>query len=81
MNFYLSALDEQMRRTDDHPSIGLILCKEKDRVTVEYALRDMKKPIGVASWKTRLVASLPKRLKGKLPTVEQIENELKNEDD
>jgi len=76
MNFYLSAVDDQMRHLDDHPSIGLLLCKEKDRLTVEYALRDVKKPIGVAEWRTRLVESLPKQLQGKLPTIEQIEREL-----
>jgi hypothetical protein len=76
MNFYLSAVDDQMRHLDDHPTIGLLLCKEKDRLTVEYALRDVKKPIGVAEWRTRLVESLPKRLQGKLPTIEQIEREL-----
>jgi hypothetical protein len=76
MNFYLSAVDDQMRHLDDHPTIGLLLCKEKDRLTVEYALRDVKKPIGVAEWRTRLVESLPKRLLGKLPTIEQIEREL-----
>jgi predicted nuclease of restriction endonuclease-like (RecB) superfamily len=76
MNFYLSAVDDQMRHANDHPSIGLLLCKEKDRITVEYALRDVKKPIGVAEWKTRLVASLPKRLEGQLPSVSQIEAEL-----
>lgn len=77
MNFYLSAVDDQMRHAEDRPTIGLLLCKEKDRLTVEYALRDLKKPIGVAEWRTRLVESLPKNLKGKLPTVEQIEEELR----
>jgi predicted nuclease of restriction endonuclease-like (RecB) superfamily len=76
MNFYLSAVDDQLRHADDKPSIGLLLCKERDRLTVEYALRDLKKPIGVAQWQTKLVESLPKNLKGSLPTVEEIEAEL-----
>lgn len=76
MNFYLSAVDDQLRHADDQPSIGLLLCKERDHVTVEYALRDLKKPIGVARWQTKLVESLPKNLKGKLPTVAEIEAEL-----
>ncbi len=76
MNFYLSAVDDRMRHADDKPTIGLLLCKEKDKITVEYALRDMKKPIGVAQWRTRLLESLPKRLQGRLPTVEEIEKEL-----
>jgi predicted nuclease of restriction endonuclease-like (RecB) superfamily len=78
MNFYLSAVDDQLRHADDRPSIGLLLCKERDHLTVEYALRDLKKPIGVAQWQTKLVESLPKNLKGSLPTVAEIEAELEN---
>ncbi len=76
VNFYLSAVDDQLRHKDDQPSIGLLLCKEKDRLIVEYALRDVKKPIGVAEWRTRLVESLPKKLQSSLPTAKQIEAEL-----
>jgi predicted nuclease of restriction endonuclease-like (RecB) superfamily len=76
MNFYLSAVDAQLRHRDDQPSIGLLLCREKNRLTVEYALRDVKKPIGVAEWRTRLVASLPTKLRSSLPTVAQIEASL-----
>ena len=76
MNFYLSAVDDQLRHRDDQPSIGLLLCKERNRLIVEYALRDVKKPIGVAEWRTRLVESLPKKLQSSLPTVKQIEAEL-----
>ena len=78
MNFYLSAVDDQLRHADDRPSIGLLLCKERNHMTVEYALRDLKKPIGVAQWQTKLVESLPKDLKGSLPTVAEIEAELGN---
>jgi len=76
MNFYLSAVDEQMRHAADQPTIGLLLCKEKNRLTVEYALRDVKKPLGVAEWKTRLVESLPKQLRGALPSVKDLEKGL-----
>lgn len=76
MNFYLSAVDDRLRHPDDGPTLGLLLCKEKDKLTVEYALRDVKKPIGVAEWRTRLVESLPKRLQGALPTIAQLESEL-----
>jgi len=76
MNFYLSAVDDRLRGPGDQPSIGLLLCKEKDRVVVEYALRDLRKPIGVANWTVRLVETLPKKLKGQLPTVAEIEAEL-----
>lgn len=76
MNFYLSAVDAQMRHKEDQPTIGLLLCQENNRITVEYALRDVKKPIGVAQWKTKLVDSLPKNLRSVLPTIEQLEREL-----
>ena len=76
MNFYLSAVDDRMRGPQDQPTIGLLLCRDKNRITVEYALRNMAKPIGVAQWRTRLVESLPKNLKGALPSVEDLEKEL-----
>lgn len=76
MNFYLSAVDTQMRHTDDGPAIGLVLCKTRDRVVAEYALRDLAKPIGVAEWQAGLVQNLPESLQGVLPSVEQIEAEL-----
>ena len=76
MNFYLSAVDSQMRHPDDAPSIGLVLCKTRDRITAEYALRDIAKPIGVAQWQTKLVDSLPEPLKSSLPSIEEIEAEF-----
>ena len=76
MNLYLSAVDDLMRHPDDAPTIGLLLCKGKDRVVVEYALRDLAKPLGVADWETRLVEVLPDDLKGSLPTIAEIEAEL-----
>ena len=77
MNFYLSAVDDLMRHKVDAATIGLLLCKDaKNKVKVEYALRDVKKPIGVAEWQTRLVESLPKKLQGSLPTIADIEREL-----
>lgn len=76
MNFYLTAVDELMRHASDQPTIGLLLCREKNRLTVDYALRDMKKPIGVAEWRTRLVESLPRQLRGALPSVDDLERGL-----
>jgi predicted nuclease of restriction endonuclease-like (RecB) superfamily len=76
MNLYLSAVDDLLRHPDDKPTIGLLLCKGKDRLVVEYALRDVQKPIGVAEWETRLVETLPEELQCSLPTVEQLEAEL-----
>jgi predicted nuclease of restriction endonuclease-like (RecB) superfamily len=76
LNFYLSAVDDLLRTPGDSPTIGLILCRRKNRLTAEYALRDINKPIGVAGFETRLVESLPKELEGQLPTVEALEEEL-----
>lgn len=76
LNFYLSAVDSQFRHPDDKPTIGLVLCKTRNRVVAEYALRDISKPIGVAEWHTQLVHSLPEPLRSNLPTIEQIEEEL-----
>jgi hypothetical protein len=76
MNFYLSAVDDKFRHPDDRPSIGLVLCKKRDRVIAEYALRDLVKPIGIAEWQTRLVQSLPESLRGSLPSIVEIEAEL-----
>lgn len=77
MNFYLSAVDSQLRHPDDGPSIGLILCKSKNEVVAEYALRDMNKPIGIATHLTREIEeALPQEFQYSLPTVEEIEAEL-----
>ena len=71
MNFYLAAVDDLLRHQDDQPSIGVILCKDKNKVVVEYSLRDMCKPICVAAY--RLTKTLPKPLKGQLPTARELE--------
>ena len=75
MNFYLSALDDLVKHPDDAPSIGILLCRERGRTAVEYALRDLSKPIGVAEW--RLSAALPEELRGSLPDPEQFDEELR----
>lgn len=74
MNFYLSVVDDRLRHEVDAPSIGLILCQDRNRVVAEYALRDMDKPIGVSEYE--LTRALPASLKSVLPTVEEIEAEL-----
>ena len=76
MNFYLSAVDDRLKHPSDNPSIGMILCKTKNNFTVEYALRDIHKPMGVAGYETKIMESLPQDLKGSLPTVEEFEAEL-----
>jgi len=70
MQFYLTALDRQVREEGEKPAIGIILCKEKNRTVVEYALHDTRKPIGVSTY--RMVKRLPKELKGKLPSPDEI---------
>lgn len=70
MQFYLAALDRQVREKGENPSIGIILCKEKNRTIVEYALQNTEKPIGVATY--QIVKRLPKELKGQLPGPEEI---------
>lgn len=74
MNFYLSVVDDQIKTKDDQPSIGIILCKNKNKLEVEYALQGMSKPIGVSEFK--VTQALPAELKSTLPTVEEFENEL-----
>ena len=76
LNFYLSAIDDQLKKDNDNPSIGILLCKSKNKLKVEYALRDMRKPIGVAEYTTKIVEKLPKNLQSSLPTIEEIEIEL-----
>ncbi len=76
LNLYLSAVDDLMRHPDDKPAIGLLLCKGKNRIVAEYALRGFTKPIGVADWETRLTETLPDDMQGSLPSIEEIEAEL-----
>jgi predicted nuclease of restriction endonuclease-like (RecB) superfamily len=76
LNLYLSAVDDLMRHPQDGPTMGLLLCRSKNKIVVEYALRHLKRPIGVAEWETQLVDNLPDDLKASLPTVEEIEAEL-----
>ena len=74
LNFYLSAVDDLLRTEGDQPTIGLILCKDKDHLDVEYALRDIHKPMGVSSFITK---DIPLDVQSQLPSVQEIENELK----
>jgi predicted nuclease of restriction endonuclease-like (RecB) superfamily len=74
LNFYLSAIDEQLRMPEDGQTIGLLLCEKKDRVIAEYALRGVNSPMGISEYE--LSKSLPERLEGILPTTEEIEAEL-----
>jgi hypothetical protein len=80
LNFYLSAVDDQLQHPQDKLSIGLILCKTRSRVIAEYALRNVSTPVGVARYTTKLMESLPAELKGSLPSPDAIEAELESQD-
>ena len=75
MNFYLSAVDSTVKDKDDNPTIGILLCRDKDNIDVEFSLRDINKPMGVSEF--TFTEIIPENLKSSLPTIEEIENELK----
>ncbi len=75
LNFYLSAVDDKIRHPSDNPTIGLLLCKDKNKLVAEYALKDVSKPIGVSEYK--IVKSIPNQLKTSLPTIKELEKELR----
>lgn len=74
LNFYLSAVDTLIKQKDDNPTIGILLCRDKDNIEAEFALRDLNKPMGVSEF--AFTEILPEELKSSLPTIEEIENEL-----
>jgi predicted nuclease of restriction endonuclease-like (RecB) superfamily len=76
INFYLSAVDGILKKECDNPSIGLLLCKSKNDLVAEYALKDMSKPIGVSEYK--ITANLPQELQTQLPSVEDIQSRISN---
>ena len=76
LHMYLSAVDDMLKQPDDQPTIGLLLCRGKNELVVEYALRDQRRPMGVADWETQLVEKLPDALRGSLPSIEEIEAAL-----
>lgn len=76
LNFYLSAVDKYLKSEDDNPSFGILLCKEKDKITAELSLKDINKPIGVSEYK--LLSDLPKYLENTLPSIKDIEKRLEN---
>jgi predicted nuclease of restriction endonuclease-like (RecB) superfamily len=80
MNFYLFAVDDQLRHPEGSLSIGLILCKTRSRVIAEYALRNVSTPVGVTRYTTKLMESLPAELKDSLPSTKSIEAELESQD-
>ena len=79
MNFYLSAVDTLLKESDDKPTIGILLCRDKNNIEAEFALRDINKPIGVSEFSFTEI--IPEELKSSLPTIEEIEKELQNFDE
>ena len=77
LNFYLSAVDDLLKSDTDNPTIGLLLCKTKDKIEAEYSLRDINKPIGISEY--QITKNIPAELKSKLPTIKEIEEQLENE--
>jgi predicted nuclease of restriction endonuclease-like (RecB) superfamily len=75
MDFYLNLLNDKERAADDNPSVGIILCAEKDNLEVEFALKSKSNPIGVAEY--QLQPKLPREMKGKLPSPEQLRTALR----
>jgi predicted nuclease of restriction endonuclease-like (RecB) superfamily len=80
LNLYLAAVDDLLKHPDDQPTIGLLLCRTKNRVVAEYALRGLDQSIAVAAWQTRLTDSLPEDLRSSLPTIEEIEAEFSKDE-
>lgn len=78
LGFYMTAMDRQVKAEHDNPTIGLLLCKSKNKIVAEYALGDKSQPMGIAEYK--LLESLPAELQTSLPSIEQIERELANDD-
>jgi len=76
LNFYLSAVDTMVKQEEDKPTIGILLCRNKNNIEAEFALRDINKPMGVSEF--QITENLPDNLKSNLPTIEEIENEFKN---
>ena len=75
LNFYLNVIDDQFKHENDNPTIGMIICKTKNNIEAEYSLKGINKPIGISEYE--LLKILPDKFKGSLPSIEEIENELK----
>lgn len=78
LNFYLSAVDAQIKTPEDNPTIGILLCKTKNKITAEYALKDISKPMGIAEYK--LGDAIPDKIKTALPSIEELEEELSKDE-
>jgi hypothetical protein len=79
LNFYLNAVDDLLKHATHSASIGILICKERNKAVAEYALRGIDKPIGIAEYEP--TQSIPEKLKGSLPTLEEIEKELEDNEE
>jgi len=79
LNFYIKAVDEKLKKDGDSPTIGILLCKSKDKMVAEYSLSDIHKPMGISEY--QLTQILPENLKSSLPSIEEIEAELRGSGD
>jgi predicted nuclease of restriction endonuclease-like (RecB) superfamily len=79
LNFYLSVVDDKLKHPADQPSIGLLICQDKNKIVAEYALKDINKPIGISEY--QLTSAIPENLKSSLPTIEELEKELEQNED
>jgi hypothetical protein len=77
LNFYLTSVDAQLKAPEDRPTIGILLCKTKNKVIAEYALKDISKPMGISEY--RIGDTIPEKIKTALPTIEELEKELKRQ--
>ncbi|MGZ8548863.1 MAG: PDDEXK nuclease domain-containing protein, partial [Sulfuricurvum sp.] len=77
LSFYTSAVDGELKSESDNPTIGILICKSKNDIVVEYALKNINKPLGISEYE--LMEILPKEYKSSLPSIEQIEAQLENE--
>jgi hypothetical protein len=75
LNFYLNAMDDTLKHETDKPTIGILICKEKNKVVAEYALKGIEKPIGISEY--QLTKAIPSNLKSSLPSISEIEDNLK----
>lgn len=78
LNFYISAVDDLIKQEGDNPTIGILICREKNKAIAEYALRDIYKPMGVSEY--QLTRALSEKFKGRLPSVEEIEKTIEEAD-
>ena len=79
LNFYLTAVDKQVKTPEDNPTIGILLCKTKNKVVAEYALKDISKPMGISEY--RIGDAIPEKIKTALPSIEELEQELTDKDE